>query len=150
MHLDMNNLSLPACAEASVGRRAPIYRDAAISIPRVIINAVLFFGTIAVFVQCNNVFSQDINDTSKIIIKRIAKSNPLMYNISEIHMKKDNPNLYVVRVDVEVPLSTKLRLSVKDTSNDILMYLINDEVVPKGTYRVRWEMPYCKADLNCN
>lgn len=103
-------------------------------------------------ISVSNVFSQDINDTSKIIIKRVAKTNPTMYNISEIHLKKDkeNLNLYIVRVDIEVPLSTKLRLSIKDTSDDILMYLINDEVVPKGTYRVRWEMPYCKIQNNCD
>jgi len=91
------------------------------------------------------VYSQDINDTTKIIIKRVAKSSPSMYNISEIQLKKEKDNLstYIVRVDVEVPISTKMSLVVKDTSNDVLMYLINDQVIPMGKYRVRWEMQFC-------
>ena len=99
-----------------------------------------------------SVLSQDINDTSKIIIKRVVKSDPSMYNISEIYLKKDkdNQNLFIIRVNIDVPLSAKLRLSVKDTADDILMYLINDEIIPKGTYRVRWEMPFCKIQQNCD
>lgn len=89
--------------------------------------------------------AQDNYDTSKIIIKRVVKSYPSEYNISEIHLKKDKENLsiYVVRVDLDVPLKTKLKLTVKDTAGVVLMYLINDQIVPEGTYRIRWEMQYC-------
>jgi hypothetical protein len=100
-----------------------------------------------IFICSAELYSQDIDDTSKIIIKRVAKTTPSMYNISEIHLKKgkENPGVYVVRVDVDVPLSTKMSLTVKDTSNDVLMYLINDQIIPMGTYRVRWEMPFCRT-----
>ena len=74
-----------------------------------------------------------------------------MYNISDIYLKKDkeNKDLYIIRVTVEVPVTTKMQLSVKDTSGDIIMYLINDEVISRGTYRVRWEMPFCRVQENC-
>ncbi len=98
-----------------------------------------------------NITAQLVDDTSKVIIKRVTKSNPEGYNISDIYLKKDKKlNIYEIRVDLDVPLSTKLSLAVKDTSEDVLMYLINDIVIPKGTYRVRWEMPLCKETKDCD
>src|SRR5205814_1284936 len=90
-------------------------------------------------------YSQDINDTSKVIIKKVAKIIPDEYNISDTHIKqdKDNKNNYIIRVDVDVPSPTKLTLSVTDTSGAVLMYLINDQTVSSGKYRVRWEMLRC-------
>ncbi len=98
----------------------------------------------------NPVHSQDLNDTTKIIIKRIGKSIPGEYNISEITLKKEKDiNLYIIRVNIDVPLRSKLSLTVKDTANDVLMYLINDNVIPAGEYRVRWEMPVCLSLSGC-
>ncbi len=106
---------------------------------------------VIVVVAFQSAEAQLTDDTSKVIIKRVAKSDPEGYNISDIYLKKDkNVNLYVIRVDLDVPLSTKLSLAVKDTAEDVLMYLINDIVVPKGTYRVRWEMPLCKEMRGCD
>lgn len=110
---------------------------------------VLLLGIIFIINNCT--YAQDFKDTSKVIIKRVAKSRPDEYNISEIFVKKDkeNLNLNIIRVDMDVPLNTKLSLVVKDTSGDVLMYLINDNIIPVGTYRVRWEMPVCKTK-NCD
>ncbi len=110
---------------------------------------ILLLGIIFIISNYSN--AQDFKDTSKVIIKRVAKSRPEEYNISEIYVKKDkeNLNLSVIRVDVDVPLSTKLSLVVKDTSGVVLMYLINDNIVQMGTYRVRWEMAVC-VTKNCD
>jgi hypothetical protein len=112
---------------------------------RIIFAIVIFFSIFKVSK------SQDLNDTSKIIIKRIGKNIPEEYNISSLNLKKDKDiNLYVIRVDLQVPIRSKLSLSIKDTANDILMYLINDNVLPAGSYRVRWEMPVCFSRNNCD
>lgn len=112
---------------------------------------ILFFlgFVLIIFISAN---AQDLNDTSKVIIKRVVKSSPEQYNISDIFLKRDKtePNLFIIRVDIDVPNSTKIKLAVKDTSDDVLLYLINDEVIQKGTYRVRWEMPFCKFQNNCD
>ncbi len=98
------------------------------------------------------IYSQDINDTSKVIIKKVAKTMPAEYNISDTHIKqdKDDKNNFIVRVDLDVPSTTKLTLSVTDSSGAVVMYLINDQTVSAGTYRVRWEMLRCSTlQENC-
>ena len=96
--------------------------------------------------------SQDLNDTSKVIIKKISKSVPAEYNISDTQIKpdKDNKNNFIIRVDVDVPSSTKLTLSVTDSAGAVVIYLINDQTISAGTYRVRWEMLKCNtSQVNC-
>lgn len=45
-----------------------------------------------------------------------------------------------MRVDLEVPVITELRLSVTDSTGEEIMILIDDQRVSSGIYRVRWEM----------
>ena len=45
-----------------------------------------------------------------------------------------------MRVDLEVPIKTELKLSVKDSTDEEVMKLIDDQTVSAGIYRVRWEM----------
>lgn len=104
------------------------------------------------FVLLKSVYSQDINDTSKVIIKKVSKSTPAEYNISDTHIKqdKDDKNNFIIRVDLDVPSATKLTLSVTDSTGAVVMYLINDQTVSIGTYRVRWEMLRCTISTeNC-
>lgn len=96
--------------------------------------------------------SQDLNDTSKVIIKKISKSVPAEYNISDtqINPDKDNKNNFIIRVEIDVPSSTRLTLSVTDSAGAVVMYLINDQAVSAGSYRVRWEMFKCiNRPVNC-
>ena len=96
--------------------------------------------------------SQDLNDTSKVIIKKVSKTIPAEYNISDTHIKQDkeNKNNFIIRVDLDVPSATKITLSVTDTSGAVVMYLINDQTVSAGKYRVRWEMLRClESEINC-
>jgi hypothetical protein len=103
---------------------------------------ILFF---CIFVFGNNIKAQDYLDTSKIIIKRVSRLIPFEYNISDTHIKKDkdNPKNYIVRVDLEVPVKTVLKLSVTDSTDEEVMKLIDDQTVSSGIYRVRWEMEDC-------
>ncbi len=90
----------------------------------------------------SNIKSQDYYDTSKVVIKRVSKLLPFEYNISDTHIKKDqeNPKNYIVRVDLEVPVKTDLKLSVTDSTGEEVMKLIDDQPVSSGVYRIRWEM----------
>jgi hypothetical protein len=90
----------------------------------------------------NNIKAQDYFDTSKIVIKRVSRIIPFEYNISDTYIKKDknNPKNYIVRVDLEVPVKTVLKLSVTDSTNEEIMKLIDDQTISSGIYRVRWEM----------
>jgi len=96
------------------------------------------------FIFCFSLFSgnikaQDYYDKYKIIIKRVSKLKPFEYNISDTHIKKDKeyPNNYIVRVDLEVPITTELKLSVTDSTGEEIMKLIVDQTVSAGIYRVR-------------
>lgn len=86
--------------------------------------------------------AQDYLDTSKIVIKRVSRLLPFEYNISDTHLKKDknNPKNYIVRVDLEIPVITVLKLSVTDSTDEEVMKLIDNQTVGSGIYRVRWEM----------
>lgn len=85
-------------------------------------------------------------DTSNVVIRKTKKLVPAEYNISDVIIKLDKEQTkYVIRVDLDIPMKTTLKLSVSDTSGNTLMYLINDQTLSSGVYRVRWEMKFCKA-----
>jgi len=85
-------------------------------------------------------------DTSDVVIRRTKKEIPAEYNISDVIIKLDKMQTkYVIRVDLDIPLKTTLKLSVSDTSGNTLMYLINDQTLKGGVYRVRWEMLFCRS-----
>lgn len=92
--------------------------------------------------------SQTIDtDTSDVVIRKTAKMLPTEYNISDVIIKQDKEKTKnIIRVDIEIPLKTTLRLSVSDTSGNTIMYLINDQTLGSGVYRVKWEMPMCKPN----
>ena len=86
--------------------------------------------------------SQDKFDTSSIIIKKISSEKPAFYNISDTYVKKDqnNPGTLIVRVDLELPETTVLRLTVTDTTENTVISLIDEKSMAGGKYRIRWEM----------
>jgi hypothetical protein len=92
-------------------------------------------------------FSQTIDaDTSDVVIRKTKKSNPVEYNISDVIIKQDKEKTKnIIRVDLEIPLKTTMRLSVSDTAGATIMYLINDQTLSQGIYRVKWEMPKCTS-----
>lgn len=104
-----------------------------------ILFAVLFFNV------C--VYSQILDkDTSDVVIRKTKKDKPAEYNISDVIIKIDKEQTkYIIRVDLDIPLKTTLKLSVSDTSGNTLMYLINDQTLSPGVYRVRWDMVFCRA-----
>jgi hypothetical protein len=85
---------------------------------------------------------QDKFDTSSIIIKKISNEKPEFYNISDTYVKKDSKNSgnLIVRVDLELPETTVLRLTVTDTTENTVISLIDERSMAGGKYRVRWEM----------
>jgi hypothetical protein len=94
------------------------------------------------------VYSQIIDkDTSDVVIRKTKKEKPSEYNISDVIIKLDKEQTkYVIRVDLDIPAKTTLKLSVSDTSGNTIMYLINDQTLSSGVYRVRWEMKFCKTN----
>lgn len=85
------------------------------------------------------------NDTSSVVIRKTKKDKPSEYNISDVVIKRDKlQTKNIIRVDLDIPLKTTLRLAVSDTSGNKLMYLINDQTLSSGVYRVRWEMELCR------
>lgn len=105
-----------------------------------IIFIVLFFN------DC--VYSQIIDkDTSDVVIRKTKKEKPSEYNISDVIIKLDKEQTkYIIRVDFDIPLKTTLKLSVSDTSGNTIMYLINDQTLSSGVYRVRWDMAFCRTN----
>lgn len=101
------------------------------------------------FLTCQT-FSQIIDaDTSSVVIRKTKKAAPDEYNISDVIVKIDkSKDKYknVIRVDLDIPLKTTMRLAVSDTSGAKLMYLINDQTLSPGVYRVKWEMTSCAND----
>ena len=84
------------------------------------------------------------NDTSSVVIRKTKKEKPQEYNISDVIVKLDKEKTRnVIRVDLDIPVRTTMRLAVSDTSGVKLMYLINDQTLSSGVYRVRWEMEKC-------
>lgn len=100
-----------------------------------------------IFILSENVVSQIIDkDTSDVVIRRTKKEIPAEYNISDVIIKLDKfQTKYVIRVDLDIPLKTTLKLSVSDTTGNTLMYLINDQTLKPGVFRVRWEMEFCRS-----
>ena len=98
----------------------------------------------------SELYSQIIDkDTSDVVIRRTKKEVPAEYNISDVIIKLDKlQTKYVIRVDLDIPLRTTLKLNVSDTSGNTLMYLINDQTLKPGVFRVRWEMEFCRSS-NC-
>lgn len=92
--------------------------------------------------------SQQItNDTSDVVIRRTNKQLPKEYNISDVIIKLDKEKTKnTIRVDLDIPLKTKLKLAVSDTSGATIMYLISDQTLSGGVYRVKWDMPKCKEN----
>lgn len=97
------------------------------------------------------VYSQIIdNDTSSVVIRKTKKEKPEGYNISDVIIKTDKEKTKnIIRVDLDVPLKSTLKLGVSDSTGARIMYLINDQTLSPGVYRVRWEMAVCKTD-SCN
>lgn len=111
----------------------------------------IFFLFFALLFIGSESFSQIIDkDTSDVIIRRTKKDIPAEYNISDVVIKLDKlQTKYIIRVDLDIPLRTTLKLNVSDTSGNTLMYLINDQTLKAGVFRVRWEMEFCRSS-NCN
>lgn len=107
---------------------------------KLILLALLFF------VSSSN--SQQIDtDTSDVVIRRTNKQLPKEYNISDVIVKPDKEKTKnTIRIDLDIPLKTTLKLSVSDTSGATIMYLISDQTLSGGVYRVKWEMPKCKEN----
>ena len=106
-----------------------------------------FFLIFVLLISATGIYSQIIDkDTSDVVIRKTKKDIPTEYNISDVIIKLDKlQTKYVIRVDLDIPLKTTLKLSVSDTSGNTLMYLINDQTLKGGVYRVRWEMLFCKS-----
>ena len=85
-------------------------------------------------------------DTSDVVIRKTKKDVPLEYNISDVIIKLDKfQTKNVIRVDLDIPAKTTLSLSVSDTSGNTIIYLINDQTLKPGVYRVKWEMVFCRT-----
>ena len=86
-------------------------------------------------------------DTSDVVIRKTNKMLPKEYNISDVIIKQDKEKTKnIIRVDIDIPIKTTLRLSVSDTAGATIMYLISDQTLGSGVYRVKWEMPMCKEN----
>ncbi len=86
-------------------------------------------------------------DTNDVVIRKTKKDKPTEYNISDVIIKLDKEQTkYIIRVDLDIPFKTTLKLSVSDTSGNKIMYLINDQTLSSGVYRVRWEMLFCRTN----
>lgn len=107
--------------------------------------ALILFLVVILFVVSGTSFSQIIDsDTSSVIIRKTRKEKPQEYNISDVIVKRDKSRIIsVIRVDLEIPLKTTFKLAVSDTSSNVIMYLLNDQTLSPGVYRVKWEMPVC-------
>lgn len=88
-------------------------------------------------------------DTSDVVIRRTSKLRPIEFNISDVVIKKDAiKNKHIVRVDLDIPINTTFKLNVTDSLGAVMMYLINDQTLKTGIYRVKWEMESCST-FNC-
>jgi len=102
---------------------------------------------ILLFIMCIpcSLQSQVIDtDTSDVVIRKTSKEKPAEFNISDVIIKMDKEKTkHVLRADLEIPVSTSLKLNVTDSLGEVIMYLINDQTLKAGVYRVKWEMPSC-------
>jgi len=97
---------------------------------------------VVVLISNSFLYSQIIDkDTSDVVIRKTKKEKPDEYNISDVIIKKDKEKTKnIIRVDLDVPVKTVLRLSISDTTGATILYLISDQALSSGVYRVRWEM----------
>jgi hypothetical protein len=110
-----------------------------------------FLFTFVLLTFSSQVVSQIIDkDTSDVVIRKTKKDIPAEYNISDVIIKLDKfQTKNVIRVDLDIPVKTTLSLSVSDTSGNTIIYLINDQTLKPGVYRVKWEMVFCRTG-NCD
>jgi hypothetical protein len=88
-------------------------------------------------------------DTSDVVIRKTKKETPQEFNISDVVIKMDKEKTkHVMRVDLDIPAPTTLKLNVSDSSGAVIMYLINDQSFKAGVYRVKWEMIRCISVTN--
>ena len=119
-----------------------------------LINMKMIFCLICViFFTCS--FKAQIidTDTSDVVIRKTSKEKPQEFNISDVVIKTDKERIkYIMRVDLDIPFSTTLKLNVSDSTGSIIMYLINDQTFNAGVFRVKWVMPRCISVTNedCN
>ncbi len=106
--------------------------------------------TFVLLISVSDLHSQVVDtDTSDVVIRRTKKDVPAEYNISDVIIKMDKlQTKYVIRVDLDIPAKTTLKLNVSDTSGNTLMYLINDQTLKPGVFRVKWDMEFCRTS-NC-
>ena len=107
---------------------------------------------ILLFILNYSLSSQVIDtDTSDVVIRKTLREKPLDFNISDVIIKMDKEKTkYIVRADIDLPVSTALRLNVADSAGTVIMYLINDQTFKAGVYRVKWEMQKCAGtELDC-
>lgn len=95
------------------------------------LNRFCFSGILVLLIFTASLHSQIIDkDTSDVVIRKTKKSVPAEYNISDVIIKLDKEQTkYVIRVDLDIPAKTTLKLSVSDTSGNTIMYLINDQTL---------------------
>lgn len=113
-------------------------------------NIFKYIFVIVLLISASDILSQVVDtDTSDVVIRRTKKDVPAEYNISDVIIKMDKlQTKYVIRVDLDIPAKTTLKLNVSDTSGNTLMYLINDQTLKAGVFRVKWEMEFCRTS-NC-
>jgi len=112
----------------------------------IILIAIKITFCFVLLISSSTALSQIIDkDTSDVVIRKTKKEKPAEYNISDVVIKRDKlQTKNIIRVDLDIPLKTTLRLAVSDTSGNKLMYLINDQTLSSGVYRVRWVMEFCR------
>lgn len=89
-------------------------------------------------------------DTSDVVIRRISKEKPSEFNISDVTIKLDKDKTkHILRVNLEIPVTTALKLNVTDSTGAVIMYLINEQTLKSGIFRVKWDMDKCRTD-NCD
>jgi len=83
-------------------------------------------------------------DTSDVVIRKTKKETPQEFNISDVVIKMDKEKTkHIMRVDLDIPATTTLKLNVSDSGGAVIMYLVNDQTFKAGVYRVKWEMLCC-------
>jgi len=88
-------------------------------------------------------------DTSDVVIRKTKKETPQEFNISDVVIKTDKEKTKnTMRVDLDLPVSTQLKLNVSDSAGTNIMYLIIVQSFKPGVYRVKWEMARCIGEIN--
>jgi len=109
----------------------------------------IFILTCVLFLTCSLQSQVVDTDTSDVVIRKTKKETPSEFNISEVIIKTDKEKTKnIMRVDLDLPVSTQLKLNVSDSAGTIIMYLIIDQSFKAGVYRVKWEMARCIGEIN--